>query len=153
MDGQTVPGLVVYICKGCQEGYHSHCTWGCYGPAAEVSDHGLSDVLWTDPALVTCCSIWCSGVVLRAIAGEFACWWSLCSHLAPLSAQQGLPCTLFSLTSTLADTTSLEACFVHSHVPLVADPHGNIKDEGLVVDLAVPPACRNSNFLYHRPQW
>ena len=39
------------------------------------------------------------------------------------------------LTHFHADTTSPEACFVHGCVPPGPDPHGNIKDEGLVVDL------------------
>ena len=39
------------------------------------------------------------------------------------------------LTHFHADTTSPEAYFLHSRVPLGADPHGNIKDEGLVDNL------------------
>ena len=34
-----------------------------------------------------------------------------------------------------ADTSSPEACFVHGCVPPGADPHGNIKNEGLVEGL------------------
>ena len=43
--------------------------------------------------------------------------------------------TYFVLTHFHADAPSLEACFVHGCVPPGADPHGNIKEEGLVVDL------------------
>ena len=39
------------------------------------------------------------------------------------------------LTHFHADVTSPEACFLHGRVPSGADPHGNIKDEGIVDDL------------------
>ena len=40
-DSQVVPGLAVYICEGCQKGYHSHCVQECYDLTAEASDRGL----------------------------------------------------------------------------------------------------------------
>ena len=43
--------------------------------------------------------------------------------------------TYSALTHFHADTTSPEAGFLHGCVPSGADPHGNIKDEGLVDDL------------------
>ena len=100
-DGQQVPGLAVHICEGCQGGYHSHCIRDRLGPAAEVSGLGLSDVSWIDLSLVERRSTWRCGTVLKMISGEAARWWSLCSHSAPLGAQQDLPRTPSSLTSTL----------------------------------------------------
>ena len=47
-DGQLVPGLMVHICEGCQGDFHSHCIRDRLRPAAEVSDHGLSNVLIVD---------------------------------------------------------------------------------------------------------
>ena len=52
VDGMSVPGLTVFICEGCQGGYHSHCIRDRLRPVAGLRGHGLSDVSWTDPALV-----------------------------------------------------------------------------------------------------
>ena len=51
-DGRQVSGLAVYICEGCQGGYHSHCIQDGLGLAAMMPGRGLSDVLRSDLSLV-----------------------------------------------------------------------------------------------------
>ena len=137
-DGRMVPGLTVYICEGCQEGYHLHCIWDCYGSAAEASDRGLSSASWTDPALDlvahSSCSVWCCG---DCVEGNRWGVRSLVESMLTFGTTQcsAKSATYSALTHFHADTTSPEACFVHGRVPLGADPHGNTKDAGLVDDL------------------
>ena len=58
---EGVDCLVVYICEGCQDGSHAHCVLDRLSPVAGLPGHGLSDVSWTDPELVECCSTWRCG--------------------------------------------------------------------------------------------
>ena len=43
-DGWLVLGRTLYLCGGCQRGYHSHCIQARVGPAAASLDRSLSDV-------------------------------------------------------------------------------------------------------------
>ena len=152
-DGRAVPGLAVYICEGCHEGYHSHCIRDCYGLPGGQSSRGLSDVSWTDPALVACCSVWRCG---DCVEGDR---WGVCSLVESMLTFSTTQCSVKSATYSVlthfhANSTSLEACFVHGCVPRGADPHGNIKDEGLVVVRRA--AIRIQNYLVSwnsRPRW
>ena len=54
-DGNPVSGLAVYICEGCQGGYHSHCV------RDGLRDGTVSAVLWSDPSLVARRSTWRCG--------------------------------------------------------------------------------------------
>ena len=60
-DGWLVLGHTLYLCEGCQRGYHSHCIQARVGPAAASFDRSLSDVSWSDPALVERWSTWRCG--------------------------------------------------------------------------------------------
>ena len=60
-DGRLVSGLAVYICEGCQEGYHSHCIRDRLGLATTIPSHGLSDVTRSDLSLVERRSTWRCG--------------------------------------------------------------------------------------------
>ena len=60
-DGQAVQSLEVFICEGCQEGYHSHCVRDRYGLAGTPADRGHVSVAWVVPALVARRSVWRCG--------------------------------------------------------------------------------------------
>ena len=114
-DGRLVLGLAVYICEGCQGGYHSHCIRDRLSPAAGLPDHGLSDVSWTDLSLVECHSTCrCRDCVednqwgARSLVGSM-----LTFSNSGCSAKSA---TYSVLTHFHADTTSPEACFVHGCV-------------------------------------
>ena len=131
VDGLSVPGLTVFICEGCQGGYHSHCIRDRLRPVAELLDHALWDVSWTDPDLVECHSTWRCGTCVEDNR------WGVRSLVESMLTCSNTACSEKSasysvLTHFHADTTSPEACFLHGCVPPGADPHGNIKDEGLV---------------------
>ena len=133
-DGRSVSGLAVYICEGCQEGYHSHCIQDGLSLAAAMPGRGLSGVSWSDPSLVERRSTWRCG----DCADEDR--WGVRSLVESMLTFGTTKCSAKSATYSVlthfhADTTSPEACFLHGRVPPGADPHGNIEDEGLVDDL------------------
>ena len=132
-DGRQVAGLAVHICEGCQDGYHSHCIRDGLNAAATSPDHLLS-VSWSNPSLVERHSTWrCGDCVKENRWGVKRLVESMLTfNTVKCSAQSA---TYSVLTHFHADTTSPEACFVHGRVPPGADPHGEIKDEGLVDDL------------------
>jgi hypothetical protein len=59
-EGRSVSGLDVFICEGCQDGYHSHCV--CDG----LNDGTLSAESWSDPSLVGRRSTWRCGDCVAA---------------------------------------------------------------------------------------
>ena len=133
-DGRQVSGLAVYICEGCQEGYHSHCIRDGLSTAATRPGHGLSEISWSDPSLVERRSTWRCG---DCVEGDR---WGVRSLVESMLTFSTTQCSAKSATYSVlnhfhADTTSPEACFLHGRVPPGADPYGNIKDEGLVDDL------------------
>ena len=133
VDGRLVCGLAVHICEGCQEGYHSHCVRDSLNTAATRPGH-LAGVSWSDPSLVERRSTWhCGDCVEEDRWGVKRLVESMLTFsTAQCSARSA---TYSVLTHFHADTASPEACFLHGRVPPGADPHGNIKDEGLVDDL------------------
>ena len=135
-DGRSVSGLAVYICEGCQEGYHSHCIRDGLSLAAATPGYGLSDVTWSDPSLVERRSTWrCGDCVEEDRWGVRSLVESMLTFGTTASACSAKSATYSVLTHFHADTTSPEAWFLHGRVPPGADPHGNIKDAGLVDDL------------------
>ena len=132
-DGRQVAGLAVHICEGCQEGHHSHCIRDGLNAAAASPDH-LSSVSWSDPSLVEQRFTWCCGDCVEADR------WGVKRPVESMLTFSTAKCSARSATYSVlthfhADTVSPEACFLHGRVPPGADPHGNIKDEGLVDDL------------------
>ena len=128
----------MYICEGCQEGYHSHSIRDRLGLATAMPGHGLSDVSRSDPSLVERRSTWRCGDCVEDDRWGVR---SLVESMLTFSTTKSRPrCSAKSamysvLTHFHTDTTSLEACFVHGRVPPGADPHGNIKDASLMDDL------------------
>ena len=115
-DGQAVPGLKVFICEGCQEGYHSHCVRDRYGPTGTPADRGHANVAWLDPALVARRSVWRCGDCV-----EDNCW-GVRSLVESMLTFNTTRCSAESaaysvLTHFHADTSLPEACFVHGCVP------------------------------------
>ena len=124
----------MYICEGCQEGYHSHCLRDRYGSAGAEDHHDSTDVAWADTGLVARRSVWRCGDCVKADR------WGVRSLVESMLMFSTAACSAKSATYSVlthfhADTPSPEACFLHGCVPLGADPHGNIKDESLVDDL------------------
>ena len=142
-DGRPVSGLVVYICEGCQEGYHSHCIRDRLSLATAMPGHGLSDVSWSDPSLVERHSTWRCGDCVEDD------WWGVRSLVesmltsAPLSVQRSLPRTLFSLISMLTLPRQRPAfCMAVSPGGGSARQHKRRESGGRSTETAKPEAGR-----------
>ena len=83
-DGRPVSGLAVYICEGCQGGYHSHCV------RDGLRDGTVSAVSWSDPSSVACRSTWRCGAVTVFVTTGGGCvaWWSPRSPSIPCSVRR-----------------------------------------------------------------
>ena len=51
-DDRLVPGCALYLCEGCQRGFHLHCKHERLRQATEPSGRSLLNVSWSDPAHV-----------------------------------------------------------------------------------------------------